>query len=303
MYIIQHKNIFLGLTGVLALLAFFAIGVFGLKPGIEFTGGTSIGITVENDTSTRQDIEGVLGVGLEQTSFSIQELGESGYTIKSAFLEESTRALVVDSLQELEGVNVSQLSSVGPTIGSELRQKSMIAVAIVVVLIVLFVAFAFRHVSKPVSPWLFGATTIAALIFDVLIAVGAFAVWGVLFGAEVDSLFIIALLTVLGYSVNDTIIVFDRIREKLADAIGKKHKKDTFEETVGKSINETLTRSINTSLTTSLALLTLYILGGEPTRIFALTLLAGVLSGTYSSIFFASPLLVLFSKMGAKKKK
>jgi preprotein translocase subunit SecF len=301
MYIAQRKNFFLGLTGVLALLAISAIVFFGLTSGIEFTGGTSIGVAVENEVTIKETIEDAVRTGLGQTSFSVQELGESGYLIKTSFLEENMRAFVVDSLEELEGVSVTELSSVGPTIGSELQQKSLIAVLIVVMSIVLFVAFAFRHVSKPVSPWLFGAATIAALVFDVLIAVGAFAIWGVLFGAEVDSLFIIALLTVLGYSVNDTIIVFDRIREKLGDAVAKK-RKDTFEETVGKSIDESLTRSINTSLTTALALLALYILGGEPTQIFALTLLVGVLSGTYSSIFFASPLLLLFGEIGSKKK-
>lgn len=302
MYIAHNKNIFLGITGALALFAILAIVFFGLKPGIEFTGGTSIGVSVEGESVTKSSLEDVVLSELPGSVISVQRFGDSGFTIKTPALEDAERELVARSLEDIEGVSVTQSSFVGPTIGSELQRKSMIAVTIVVVSIVLFVAFAFRHISKPISSWTFGAATIGALVFDLLITTGAFAVFGVLFGAEVDSLFIIALLTVLGYSVNDTIIVFDRVRERLS-LVQEQKKNIPFEKIMGESLNQTFTRSINTSLTTSLALLALYIFGGEPTRIFSLTLLVGVLSGTYSSIFFASPLLLFFEKRTAKAKK
>ncbi|MEX0933132.1 MAG: protein translocase subunit SecF [Candidatus Paceibacterota bacterium] len=302
MYIARHKNIFLSITGGLALIAIFAIIFFGLQLGIEFTGGTSVGVSVEEESVTKLLIEETVQSELPGSLISVQRFGDSGFTIKTPTLEEGQRELVVNALEDIEGVSVSQSSFVGPTIGSELQRKSLIAVTIVVISIVLFVAFAFRHISKPISSWTFGAATIGALVFDLLIATGAFAVFGVLFGAEVDSLFIIALLTVLGYSVNDTIIVFDRVRERLS-LMQEQKKNIPFEKIMGESINQTLTRSINTSLTTSLALLALYIFGGEPTRIFSLTLLVGVLSGTYSSIFFASPLLLFFEERTRKSKK
>lgn len=302
MYIAHNKNIFLGLTGILALLALLAIVFFGLKPGIEFTGGTSIGVSVEDESITKSSILEVVQNELPGSVISVQQFGDSGFTIKTPALEDTERELVTRSLEDIEGLTVTQSSFVGPTIGSELQKKSMIAVTIVVVSIVLFVAFAFRHISRPISSWSFGAATIGALVFDLLIATGAFALFGALFGAEVDSLFIIALLTVLGYSVNDTIIVFDRVRERLS-LLQEQKKNIPFEKIMGESINQTITRSINTSLTTSLALLALYIFGGEPTRIFSLTLLVGVLSGTYSSIFFASPLLLFFEQRNSKSKK
>jgi preprotein translocase subunit SecF len=302
MYIARHKNIFLSITGGLALLALLAIVFLGLQPGIEFTGGTSIGVSVEEESMTKAIIEEAVQRKLPSFSISVQRFGDSGFTIKTPALEKGQRELIVGSLEEIGGVSVTQSSFVGPTISSELQRKSLIAVTIVVVSNVLFVAFAFRHISKPISSWAFGAATIGALVFDLLIATGVFAVFGILFGAEIDSLFIIALLTVLGYSVNDTIVVFDRVRERLS-LVQEQKKNIRFERIMGDAINQTITRSINTSLTTSLALLALYIFGGEPTRIFSLTLLVGVLSGTYSSIFFASPLLLFFEERTSRKRK
>lgn len=302
MFIAKHRNTFLIITLITTVLAAISIFVFGLRQGIEFTGGTAINVVVEQGQIEKESLEDFLSKRLpSDSSISIQELGEDGYIIRTSFLSEEERSSVVTSLEEEMNITVDQLSSVGPTIGAELQKKSIVAVILVTIAIVLFVAFAFRQVSKPVSSWAYGGATILSQAYDILFTTGVFALFGIFFGAEVDSLFIIALLTILGYSVNDTIVVFDRIRENLKVNEDKRTKED-FDITVGNSINQTITRSINTSLTTSLALLALYVFGGEPTKIFALTLLVGVISGTYSSIFFASPLLLLFNQLAEKNK-
>ena len=189
-------------------------------------------------------------------------------------------------------IHEDEFTSVSPTIGQELLNKGLIALALVAVCIILFIAFAFRKVSKPVASWKYGIVAIITLVHDILIPTGLFAVLGHFEGAEVDSLFIVALLTLLGISINDTIVVFDRIRENL----GTGAKKETFDETVGRSVMQTLARSINTSLAVVIVLAALYIFGPASTQVFALTLIVGMVAGTYSSIFLASPLLVAWEK-------
>lgn len=298
MFIIRHKNIFTIAAALLALLAVASITVFGLKSGIEFTGGTSIVLTAESE-SAEDNVADIIAERFE-SSVLLQELGD-GLSLRLPFLEEADRSELARELEALDGVSVTELSSVGPTLGSELQRKSFVAVALVIISIVPYIAFAFRQVSRPISSWVFATVTIVSLVFDLLITLGVFALFGTLLGAEVDSLFIIALLTLLGYSVNDTIIIFDRIREKLSDTEGNKKKQVDFETIVGTSISETLTRSINTSLTTSLALIALAVFGDESIRIFSLTLLAGVIVGSSSSILLASPLLVLFQKFNERR--
>ena len=183
-------------------------------------------------------------------------------------------------------VEERRFTSIGPTIGEELQQKAIWAIAAVLVAIILYIAWAFRRVSKPVPSWQYGIAAVIALFHDVFIPVGIFAVLGRFMNVEIDTLFITALLTVLGFSVHDTIVVFDRIRENLLKPV------ENFAIVVNRSVNETLARSINTSITTLLVLLTTLFLGGETIRYFILTLVIGILFGTYSSIFIASPLLV-----------
>ena len=189
------------------------------------------------------------------------------------------------------GLEELRFDSVGPTIGRELKSRSLTAIVIVLLAIVLYIAWAFRKVSKPVASWKYGMAANIALFHDVLITLGVFSVLGHFYGVEINSSFVAAILTVLGYSVNDTIVVFDRIRENLP-----KSDKD-FEGTVNDSVNQTITRSINTSLTTLLVLLAILFFGGATIRSFVLALSIGVFIGTYSSIFLASPVLVVWEKM------
>lgn len=190
-----------------------------------------------------------------------------------------------------------QFNSIGPVLGKELRQKSIIAVGLVALMIILYIAWAFRKVSRPVSSWKYGVAAVIALIHDVTIPSGAFAILGHFKGVEIDILFITALLTTLGFSVHDTIVVFDRIRENLKKQVGM-----SFEDTVEHSIRQTMRRSIFTSMTVIMVLTALLIFGGPTTRYFSLTLLLGITFGTYSSICLASPLLVTWHKWNEKRK-
>lgn len=301
MFIVAHKRIFFTITTILLVAAISAVSIFGLPLSIDFTGGTLAEVVYEGERPKSDTITSHLQEqGYE--SFSIRESGESGYIVRTKPLTEEKRSELTQTLT-LGGAaphTVERFSSVGPSIGNELQSKAFISLSIAITIIVLFVAFAFRHVSRPVSSWMYGAIAIAALIFDVLIPVGMFSVLGVTLGAEVDALFVMALLAILGYSVNDTIVVFDRIRENLRRN-QEANRREDFELTVGKSLDQMFARSINTSFTSALVLLALFSFGATSTEHFALTLLTGVVVGTYSSLAFAAPTLVVFEKWRRQK--
>jgi preprotein translocase subunit SecF len=300
MLIVKYRKIFFILTGVIVAAAIFSISFFGLNFGIDFTGGAITEISYTDKRPSKEVLEerlGSLGIG----GFSIRPTGEEGYILRTQDLTEEQRVAVLNTLSlggEKEVVQ-ERFNSIGPTIGSELRNKAFVAIGIVVVAIILFVAFVFRKVSQPVSSWKYGIVAIIALIHDVLVPVGIFAFLGYTVGAEIDILFVMALLAILGYSVNDTIVVFDRVRENLR--LNKENNsKEDFELTVGKSLSQTYARSINTSLTTLFVLIALFFVGSEATQDFALVLATGVIAGTYSSIFLATPLLVALGKKSSK---
>jgi preprotein translocase subunit SecF len=296
MLIVKYRKIFFILTGLIVAAAIFSISFFGLNLGIDFTGGAITEISYTDERPSKEVVENALG-GLDLGGFSIRPTGEDGYILRTRDLTEEERVGVLNTLS-LNGekeVIQERFNSIGPTIGSELRNKAFVAIGIVVVAIILFVAFVFRKVSKPVSSWKYGIVAIIALIHDVLIPVGIFAFLGYSVGAEIDILFVMALLAILGYSVNDTIVVFDRVRENLR--LNKENNsKEDFELTVGKSLSQTYARSINTSLTTLFVLIALFFVGSVATQDFALVLATGVIAGTYSSIFLATPLLVAIGK-------
>jgi preprotein translocase subunit SecF len=299
MFIIKNKFIFLTISAVIVLGSLVAVMVYGLRPGIDFKGGTLLEV---NYTSGRPDASLVAEV-LQKNSLAdaiAQPVGTASLSIKSRPLSETERpALVTDlSMGGKYPLTQTSFTSIGPSVGRELTQKAIVAIIVVVIAIVLYIAFAFRGVSKPVSSWKYGLIAVATLVHDIAIPSGVFALLGHFHGAEVDTLFVVAILTVLGISVSDTIVVFDRIRENLKNRIAS-----TFSETVGKSLNQTFVRSINTSLTVILVLLSLYFFGPLATKNFALVLIVGMFFGTYSSIFVASPLLVLAEGWQQKKGK
>jgi preprotein translocase subunit SecF len=292
MFIINHRKIFYTISAIIIAFSIFAISFWGVNLGIDFVGGSILEVEFSEEVE-----RGVVENKLEEfeTSFSIRETGESGYILRSKTISDEQKNAVLGSLNSISTAEEVRFNTIGPTLGKELRGRALVSIALVVVAIILFVAYAFRGVSKPVSSWKYGFVAIAAFIHDVLIPIGVFAVLGQFFAVEVDTLFVIAILVVLGYSINDTIVVFDRIRENLQN-IPEGKRSERFQEIVGKSLKQTISRSINTSITTLIALIALFIFGGEATKWFSLALIAGVISGTYSSIFFAAPMLVTLSK-------
>lgn len=296
MFVIKHKNIFFWISGILVTLSLASIAYFGLKPGIEFTGGTLVEVSYETERPDKGDVADLINASVEDARPTVQPSGESEHIIRMNFLDEDEQSAVLSAVAT-SGGEVMRIASIGPTIGSELKRKAAVAIAVVVLVIILFVAYAFRRVSQPVSSWKYGIVAIVALLHDTIIPAGVFAVLGTMLGYEVDVLFVMAVLAILGYSVNDTIVVFDRIRENLAlNKDSKEKQKEPFSETVGRSLKQTFARSLNTSLTTLLVVIALYIFGAASTNHFALVLMVGMISGTYSSIFLASPLLVQLEK-------
>jgi len=253
------------------------------------------------DLSEQEHQEVLNTLNSEINNFKIETEEQTSEEGDKIILEDA-EGLEVQSIElapERETIQVveKRFESIGPVIGEELKNKAIWAIGLALIIIIAFIAFAFRQVSKPVASWKYGIGAIIALAHDIIIVVGAFSVLNHFFlGFEVDILFVTALLTILGYSVNDTIVVYDRTRENLIY-----NPQSTFEETINKSVNDTITRSVNTSLTTLLVLLSLYFLGGTTIQNFVLALICGTLIGAYSSIFIASPLLVVWQKMSRKK--
>src|SRR3989338_653313 len=302
MYIVKHRIIFFAITGLITLVALASLAFYGLRLGTDFTGGSLVevrydGVRPAGDVMTRN----LEDAGFE--GFSLRETGTDGYILRSALLTDEQRNNLPAIFSYQGGTaRIEQLTEVGPTIGLELRNKALIALGLVLLCILFFIAFAFRKVSQPVSSWQYGLIALLTLCFDVIVPVGFFAFLGYAVGVQVDALFVTAVLTILGYSVHDTIVVFDRTRENLR-INHDRNRKEPFEEVAGRSLNQTFVRSINTSLTTALVLTVLFVVGPESTKYFALTLLVGIITGTYSSIFLATPLLVTVEQWRRQKGK
>lgn len=298
--IIKRRNIFLSLAGLAMIASICALFFWGLNFGIDFTGGSLLEVEYKNYQPSITEVQDSLknanlhNLIVQPTNDSIIVRFKENTELAHQSALDGLRGLVKDkkdaSFREL------QFNAVGPSIGEELKSKSFNATAIVFIMIIVFISFAFRRVSKPVASWKYGVAAIIALIHDILFILGVFAVLGHFFGVEVNTPFIAAVLTVLGYSVSDTIIVFDRIRENLPKS------RDDFENTINNSINQTMTRSINTSLSSVLALLAVLFFGGDTIKDFALALIIGIFIGTYSSIFIASPVLVVWDKFTRRSK-
>lgn len=294
MFILKYKKIFLGFSTLLVLVSLVGLGMFGLKFGIEFTGGSLAEFTTQPRVE-RAEIEARLDAGFDG-EYELREDGEL-YVLRTRPLTEDQKREVLATLSagQTETIKLDRYDTVGPTLGDELKSKALVALALVILSITLFIAYAFRHVSEPVSSWRYGLITMVALVHDVVITLGAFAFLGHFAGIEVDSLFLTALLVILGYSINDTIVVFDRIRENLL-RVPEEKRRDEFENVIGSSLSETIVRSLNTSLTTLFAAGVIFVLTSGSVQNFALALLVGIASGTYSSIFVAAPLLTYSGK-------
>ncbi len=302
MFIVRHKKIFFIIAIALVLFSFGAMIFQGLHFGIDFTGGSILQVSYP---TTRPDADEVKQ-SLDKVSFgeySLRPTGDKSFVLRTKELSNETKGSVLKALS-LDGkvaVTEDRFNATGPVVGSELRVKALVAIAVTILGIVLFIAFAFRKVSLPVSSWKYGLVTVITLAFDVIVPAGIFIALTPFTGAEIDILFVTALLAILGYSVHDTIVVFDRVRENLRISHDAR-RQEPFENIVGRSISQTVGRSINTSLTIVLVLIALYYLGDVSTHHFSMLMIFGIISGTYSSIFLASPLLIAFEKKLKRKR-
>jgi preprotein translocase subunit SecF len=315
MFAIRYRKIFLAIAGAIMVGSFAIIAIFGLKAGIDFAGGSLTEIAydaVPEKVQVEEAIE-TLELGGISVRESVDDTGRDGYLIRTRDLAEAERVSLVELVTGLgEGGDVTRFTSIGPVIGQELADKAVWAIGAVALIIILYIAFAFAGIGKPVSSWVYGVITIFVLIHDVIVPTAVMSILGYVAGVEVDVLFVMAILAILGYSVNDTIVIFDRVRENLLKhRTEKKIKRNEvgvikedieysltrpYEDIVGDAISQSIARSINTSLTTLLTLSALYFIGGSVTQTFALVLIAGVIAGTYSSICIANPLLVSYAK-------
>lgn len=290
--IVQKRNYLFGLSLALLIPGIVALALWGLRLGIDFTGGTLVTVTIPSSPPVEEVRETVQKIGIGESS--VQSNSNAAYDIRLPYLTNQQHDEFQDRLTETYAdAAVQSFETIGPTIGKELRQRAILALIIVLLSIIIYITWAFRKVSiGPVPSWVYGASALVALVHDVFMVIGIFALLGHFFNIEVSALFVTALLTVLGFSVHDTIVVFDRVRERL-----RVSEQQTYEAIVNESLNQTMVRSINTSLTTVIVLCALYFFGGESIKSFVLALIVGIVSGTYSSIFVAAPLLVVYERI------
>lgn len=299
MNIIKHKKIFVLISCVLVVLAFLSMIIFGFKLGIDFKGGSALEVSWANNLPTNDvlsnDLKLVDGLG----EVLVQPYGANGYLLRTRDITPIEKDALVNKLSaDFPGMTLTSFTSIGPSVGRELARKALVAIILVSLGIIFYIAFSFRGVSRPVQSWKYGVIAIVTLLHDVAVPTGVFVILAHIYNVEVDTLFVVALLTILGLSVSDTIVVFDRIRENLKN----NQSAGAFPEVVGRSLLQVISRSIATSGAVILALLALAIFGPKSTQLFAIMLTAGMFFGTYSSIFLASPLLVMWNEYTQKKK-
>lgn len=294
MNLMRHRKWFYAISLLIIIPGTIALILWGLKPSIDFVGGSRLEIRGTADVAkikTFATSEGLKNV-------TVEKIGSNGASIRFAEVNEKKHNQIKSDLTKLgAGVTEVTFETVGPTISKEITQKAFGAVAIASVFIVIFIAYSFRKVPFPANSWEFGGSAIVALLHDVLVVCGIFAILGHFNNVEVDPLFITAILTIIGFSVHDTIVIFDRIRENMI-----RFGATDFEEVVNTSVVEMLPRTLNTSFLVWAILLILFLFGGTTIRYFVLALVVGIFSGTYSSILNAAPLLVTLNEFKKKRK-
>ncbi len=282
----RYRKIYFIFSGLLIITAISFLIVFGLKLGIDFTGGSILEVAYQDRRPENQEIRQRLE-GLDIGAVQVQPTGEKGVILRMKDITEETHQKVLDNLEKEEGsIEEMRFDLIGPTIGRELKSKTKVVTIVVLLSIVTYIALAFRKVQRPLKSWQYGIASLIALFHDTLIPLGVFAFLGRFYGVEITIPVITALLAVLGYSINNTVVVFDRIRENLFKG------GESYEEIVNRSLKQTLSRQINTSLTTLFVVTAIFFFGGETLKYFSLTLIVGIIAGTYSSIFLAGPFLV-----------
>lgn len=306
--IIQKRKIWYFVSGILVLLSILSLMFFKLNLAIDFTGGSLLDIELTNSVNKNIDLSSGNSfakylnenISNDKTgNILVQKTSDKSFTLRFKEVGQEDKNALINNLKDKIDQNIKEMNfeAIGPVLGTELKKNTFKAIIIAFIAIVLYIAYAFRKVSYPIKSWKYGIIGIIALLHDIIITVGVFTILGVVLNIEVDMLFITALLTILGYSINDTIVIYDRIRENVLKI------NDNFESVVNKSLNETMARSLNTTITTLLSLFAVFFFGGDSIKMFALALIIGITLGVYSSIFIASPLLVTLHNIESKKHK
>lgn len=297
MNIIGKKYWYFLISLIVIIPGIVSLILYGLNLSVEFTGGSNLTFSFPKEVSKKETSE-IKNI-FQEKNIKIQNISssEKKIFIKSQPVDQKQDVLITAEIKnKLGNFSQEQYDTVGPTIGVETLRNAIYALVIASGLIVLYITWSFRKVPKPASSLRFGVSAIVALIHDVLVLIGLFSIFGHFLGVEINSLFVTAVLTVIGFSVHDTIVVFDRIRENLKRVGG-----ENFSEVVNDSILQTFDRSLNTSLTVVLVLVSLLLFGGDSIKWFVVALLIGIVSGTYSSIFNAAPLLVVWQEFVQKR--
>src|SRR3989344_8276035 len=284
----------------LTLLALGAFIVYGLSFGIDFRGGSILEFEFGTNRPSASDIQKALSDNFSVKDVEVSFVGDRGVLLKMGEISEEQHQEILNKMRTnlVDVFEEKKFDSIGPVVGKELKDKSVQAIIITLLAIIIYIAFVFRKMSVVLSPWAMGLAAMLALAHDIIIPVGVFSLLGHFYGVEISAVFMAALLTILGYSVSDTVVIFDRIRENVI----RNRLRERFSNLVHTSIMQTLTRSLNTNFTALLSLVAIYLFGGESLKYFALALIIGIFLGAYSSIFVASPLLVWWSDWTKKKR-
>lgn len=295
----KFKYLFFAISLIAILPGIYSLARYGLNLSIDFTGGSLIEIQSPQikDEASLNKIKSTFKTNKVVVS-SVQKTGRGSYLIRTQPIETKVKDQVLeDAKKTFPNISELRFETVGPVIGAELTTKALQAVLVASVAIILYIAYAFREIPKPYASWKFGVSAVIALLHDAIFVIGIFSLLGHFFQVQIDALFVTAILTIIGFSVHDTIVVFDRIRENLRKTTGKV----SFEMVVNESILQTLGRSLTTSLTVLFTLFALILFGGESIRWFVVALFVGIFSGTYSSIFNAAPILSLWEESSKKQ--
>lgn len=293
----KYSKVYYVISGILIIASIISLFVYGLKFGIEFAGGSNMQVAFQSQRPTNEAIKDSLK-SFNLGDIIVQPTGNTEATLQFKGVDETTHQQILTKLNETFKVTEKGFQYIGPSVGQELRNKTEIAIVLALIAITIYIALAFRKVSRPVSSWKYGVASLVALIHDIIIPLGVFSVLGHYYNVEITIPIVAALLTILGFSVHDTIVIFDRIRENIL-----RQGMAQFEDTVNKSLNQTLGRSISTVATVLFVMVALYFFGGETLKYFSLALIVGITSGAYSSIFIASPILVSWYKRGLTSKR
>lgn len=299
MNIIKYKYFYFLISLLVLIPGIVSLVLFGLNLSIDFTGGSRITFSLPKEVSDKDKSLVIKRFEEEKVKvYTVEPSGKELFIRTNPITAETNKKIFSALEKDNKDIKEASFATIGPTIGAETTLNAIKAVAISALLIVIYISYVFRKVPKPASSIRFGVSVVIALLHDVVVVIGVFSILGHFLAVEVDSLFVTAVLTIIGFSVHDTIVVFDRIRENL-----DKGPSENFSKVVNDSIIQTLNRSLNTSLTVVLVLVALLLFGGETIRWFVVALLVGIISGTYSSIFNAAPILVVWHEWSLKRKR